>query len=176
VTVKRRVALAGLALGALLGGALAAVAARGPAAGSVAPCPPTGTLVAVRSADHRLRLCRAGRVEGSFRVALGRGGLDKRREGDERTPVGRYALGAPRGSERFHKFVPVGYPTEAQRAEGRTGSAIGVHGPDARFSWLGGATAWVDWTNGCIAVGTRREIDTIAEWVTQAGARTIAID
>lgn len=160
----------------VLGATVAALAVLRPAAASAAPCPPTGTLVAVHSADHRLHLCRAGRVEGSFRVALGRGGLDKRREGDERTPLGRYTLGAPRGSERFHRFVPVGYPTEAQRAEGRTGSAIGVHGPDARFAWLGAATAWVDWTNGCIAVGTRREIDTISEWVTRAGARAIAID
>jgi len=168
--------LAALVLGSILGAALAAVAVRRLAAPPAAPCPPSGTVVAVHSADHRLRLCRAGRVEGSFRVALGRGGLDKRREGDGRTPVGPYTLGAPRMSERFHRFVPVGYPTEAQQAEGRTGSAIGVHGPDARFRWLGGATAWVDWTNGCIAVGTRGEIDAIAEWVTRAGARTIAID
>jgi hypothetical protein len=176
VSVKRRVALAGLVLGTLLGVALAAVAVRGPGVAPVPPCPPTGTLVAVHTADHRLQLCRAGRVEGSFQVALGRGGLDKRREGDERTPLGRYALGTSRASERFHKFVPVGYPTEAQRAEGRTGSAIGVHGPDARFEWLGAATAWVDWTNGCIAVATRGEIDAIAEWVARAGARTITID
>ena len=174
--MKRRVALAGLLLGALLGAALAAVAVRGLAAPPAAPCPPTGTLVAVHSADHRLQLCRAGRVEGSFRVALGRGGLDKRREGDERTPVGRYALGAPRASERFHRFVPVGYPTDVQQAEGRTGSAIGVHGPDARFRWLGPATVWVDWTNGCIAVGTRGEIDAVADWVARAGARTITIE
>lgn len=176
MTVKRRVALAGLLLGALLGAALAAVVVRRLAAAPAVPCPATGALVAVHSAGHRLQLCRAGRVEGSFRVALGRGGLDKRREGDERTPVGRYALGAPRASKRFHRFVPVGYPTEAQRAEGRTGSAIGVHGPDARFRWLGPATVWVDWTNGCIAVGTRGEIDTVAEWVARAGARTITIE
>lgn len=175
--MKRRVALAGLVLGAILGAAIATLAVRRLVADPpAAPCPPTGTLVAVHSADHSLRLCRAGRVEGSFRVALGRGGLDKRREGDGRTPVGRYALGAPRASERFHTFVPVGYPTATQGAEGRTGSAIGVHGPDARFRWLGPATAWVDWTNGCIAVGTRAEIDAIAEWVTRARARTITID
>jgi murein L,D-transpeptidase YafK len=169
-------ALAGLVLASILGAALAALAVRRLAAAPAAPCPPTGTLVAVHSADHRLQLCRAGRVEGSFRVALGRGGLDKRREGDGRTPVGRYALGAPRASERFHRFVPVGYPSASQRAEGRTGSAIGVHGPDARFRWLGVASAWVDWTDGCIAVATRGEIDAIAGWVTRAEARTIVID
>jgi len=67
--------------------------------------------------------------------------------------------GVARASERFHEFVPVGYPTEAQRAEGRTGSAIGVHGPDARFRWLGPATVWVDWTNGCIAVSNADMVD-----------------
>jgi murein L,D-transpeptidase YafK len=168
--------LAALVLGTILGAVLAAVAVRRLAAAAAAPCPPTGTLVVVQSAGHRLQLCRAGRVEGSFPVALGRGGHDKRSEGDGRTPLGRYALGAPRASERFHRFVPVGYPTEEQRAEGRTGSAIGVHGPDARFRWLGAATVWVDWTNGCIAVGTQGEIDAIAEWVARAGARTITID
>jgi hypothetical protein len=34
----------------------------------------------------------------------------------------------------------------------------------------------VDWTNGCIAVAGRDEIDAIAEWMTRAGARTIVID
>ena len=174
--MKRRRTRAALVLGSILGAAVAAVVVRRLAAAPAVPCPPTGTLVAVHSADHRLQLCRAGRVEGSFRVALGRGGLDKRREGDSRTPLGRYALAAPRASERFHRFVPVGYPTEAQRAEGRTGSAIGVHGPDDRFRWLGPATVWADWTNGCIAVATRGEIDAVAEWVARAGARTITID
>ena len=141
-----------------------------------APCPPTGTLVAVHSADHSLTLCRAGGVEGRFHVALGRGGVDKRSEGDGRTPLGRYGFGTPRASTRFHRFIPVEYPTAAQRAEGRTGSAVGVHGPDARVRWLGRGSVLVDWTAGCVAVGTRDEIDAIAEWVTRHDARWITID
>jgi hypothetical protein len=146
------------------------------AAAPTAPCPPAGAHITVRAAEHRLYLCQAGRTEASFPVAIGRGGLDKRSEGDGRTPSGRYPLGTPRTSERFHRFLPVDYPTAAQRAEGRTGSAIGVHGPDARFRWLGPATTWVDWTAGCIAVGTRGEIDAVADWVTRSGARTITIE
>ena len=140
------------------------------------PCPAPGTVVAVHSSDRSLWLCRNGKEEGRFRVALGWGGLDKRSEGDRRTPTGRYALGVPRPSASFHRFVPVGYPTVAQASDGRTGGAIGIHGPDARFRALGRATTWVDWTAGCIAVGTRGEIDDIADWLTRSGARTITID
>jgi murein L,D-transpeptidase YafK len=140
------------------------------------PCPLSGTVVAVHSSDRSLWLCRDGKAQGRFRVALGRGGLDKRSEGDRRTPTGSYALGVPRASASFHRFVPVGYPTAAQASDGRTGGAIGIHGPDARFRALGPATTWVDWTAGCIAVGTRRDIDDIADWLSRSGARTIAID
>jgi hypothetical protein len=171
----RTVFLAGAAVCALLvlGAGLLARRAAQP---TTPPCPPAGETLMVRAAEHRLYLCQSGRTEASFRVAIGRGGLDKRSEGDGRTPGGRYPLAAARPSERFHRFLQVGYPTAEQRAEGRTGSAIGVHGPDARFRWLGPATAWVDWTAGCIAVGTRGEIDAIADWVTRTGARTITIE
>jgi murein L,D-transpeptidase YafK len=102
--------------------------------------------------------------------------MDKRVEGDERTPTGRYPLGAPRPSAPFHRFIPVGYPTAGQRAEGRTGGAIGIHGPDRRFRLLGSLTTRVDWTAGCLAVGSDAEIDRIAEWVAAARASSILIE
>jgi murein L,D-transpeptidase YafK len=166
------VAAGGLVLALGAGGWLVERFSRAPAQ----PCPPSGTVVAVHSSDRSLWLCRDGKGQGRFRVALGRGGLDKRSEGDRRTPTGRYALGVPRASASFHRFVPVLYPTAVQAADGRTGGAIGIHGPDARFRTLGRATTWVDWTAGCIAVGTRSEIDDIAVWLTRSGARTITID
>ena len=141
-----------------------------------APCPAQGRVVRVHAPSHSLFLCRDGRAEARYRVALGRGGMDKRVEGDERTPTGRYPLGAPRPSTPFHRFVPVGYPTAAQRAEGRTGGAIGIHGPDRRARLLGPLTTWVDWTAGCIAVGSDADVDRIAEWTTAAGASSIVIE
>lgn len=115
-------------------------------------------------------------MEGRFPVALGRGGLDKKREGDGRTPKGAYPLGAPRPSARFHRFVPVGYPTPEQRAQGLTGGDIGIHGPHAAFRPLGSLTTWVDWTEGCIAVGSRSEIEEVAAWVEAARPRAIAVE
>lgn len=71
-----------------------------------------------------------------------------------------------RAHERTAKrFVPIGYPTESQRASGATGGAIGVHGPRRSFAWAGGWNATVDWTRGCVAVATDEAITKIAAWV-----------
>ena len=129
------------------------------------PCPGDGAAVLVDSDARVLCLCRDGRPEAVFRVALGRGGVNKASEGDGRTPVGRYDLGTPRPSRRYRVFVPVAYPTTEEKARGLSGSDVGVHGPHLAFAWLRHATVWVDWTRGCIAVGTSREAEQIAAWV-----------
>src|SRR5262245_25299263 len=68
-------------------------------------CPAVGTLVQVDTSAHVLSLCRNGREEGFFRVALGEGGVDKRVEGDMRTPRGRYPLSRARASADYHLFL-----------------------------------------------------------------------
>jgi murein L,D-transpeptidase YafK len=138
-------------------------------------CPVDGTLVQVDTAAGVLSLCRSGQEARVFRIAVGRSGVNKRSEGDGKTPLGSYPLRPPRASGRYHVFIPVGYPTPEQSGQGLTGSAIGVHGPHIAFAWLGHATAWPDWTLGCIAVGTRVEIEAIATWVTVERAERINI-
>jgi L,D-peptidoglycan transpeptidase YkuD (ErfK/YbiS/YcfS/YnhG family) len=129
------------------------------------PCRADGLIVQIDTASRIMSLCRSGREEASFRVAVGRNGVDKRIEGDERTPRGRYSLSLARPSNRYHLFLAVGYPTGEQTKRGYTGGAIGLHGPHAAFTWLGHATVWPDWTLGCIAVSTRAEIEEVARWV-----------
>jgi murein L,D-transpeptidase YafK len=125
---------------------------------------------------HAMRLCEEDRVVQAYRVALGRGGVGKTRQGDGKTPIGEYSLGSPRPSARFGTFIPVGYPTPEQKEKGYTGSAIGIHGPDRRFKWLGRVTSWIDWTDGCIAVGRDEDIDSVAEWVKGKGVTRIFIE
>jgi hypothetical protein len=149
-----------LACAALL--ALLAGGARGAVAG---PCARAGTFVAIDARARRLALCAGGAADETFAVAFGVGGLGKTREGDNRTPLGPYALGAPRASHLFGTFIPVGYPTAAQARLGFTGGAIGIHGPARAFQWAGRANTAVDWTAGCIAVGSDAEIARIAGWV-----------
>lgn len=150
-----------------------------PPAVSQSPCPGNEPTVVVDAARRTLLLCGAnGKVEGRYRVSLGRKGLGKREEGDGKTPLGIYRLGKPRPSNSgFYTFIPVAYPTPEQRKAGYTGGAIGVHGPPEdwpEFVVQAGARLG-DWTLGCIAVATVKEIQTIAEWVRRTGAQTIHI-
>lgn len=131
----------------------------------VDPCEGEEASVVIETKKHRLFLCLEHTTVGTYRVAIGKGGTPKREEGDSKTPLGSYALGKPRPSRRFGTFIPVGYPTRKQRNEGYTGSAIGIHGPDRDFVWLGALTLLTDWTQGCIAVGTDASIEKIAAWV-----------
>jgi murein L,D-transpeptidase YafK len=183
MSIARRKLVRGAILG-LLVVAIIALAAAGSRNGLAAwarlsvphePCPTAGMLVQVDTRARVLALCRAGREEAFFRIALGRGGIDKRVEGDFRTPLGRYALSPGRSSRRFHLFLPVGYPTVEQARQGLTGSAIGVHGPDIGYAWLGHATVWADWTLGCIALGTQDEVEQVALWVRRNSVRQIVI-
>ena len=45
-----------------------------------------------------------------------------------------------------------------------TGSAIGIHGPKKGFERWGRLNSRVNWTHGCIAVATHREIEEIENW------------
>jgi murein L,D-transpeptidase YafK len=133
-------------------------------------------LVAIDTARHRLWTCANGRAAGEYTVALGSGGVGKTQQGDAKVPIGEYALGQPRGSSRFHTFIPVGYPTAEQRRRGYTGGDVGVHGPARGYEKLPASiNTSTDWTLGCIAVGSDEEIDAIAAWVRRTGAKTIAI-
>jgi L,D-transpeptidase catalytic domain len=173
--MKRRLVYLGVALAAIyavvVGGAWL-LANNGPPS---YPCPAAGTLVQVDTKTRFLSLCRNGRLDGRFRIARGHGGVNKQREGDRKTPLGSYTLAPARASSRFHLFLPVAYPSLEQRGRGYTGSDIGIHGPHVAFSWLGHATVWVNWTEGCIAVATHGEIEQIARWVRETGATEILI-
>ena len=120
-----------------------------------------------------LHLCEAGLSVGEYAVAMGKGGPGKRREGDNKTPVGRYLLGLPRASSSFGTFIPIGYPTPSQKRDGYTGSAIGIHGPSRTFAWAGSTNTAVDWTEGCIAVASDEAIEEIAAWVGEKEPRAV---
>lgn len=132
-----------------------------------------GHLVVVETRAHTLWLCSERRAVASMKVALGRGGVDKAREGDGRTPLGAYSLGTPRSSSRFGTFVPIGYPTAEQRARGLTGKDVGIHGPERRAAWLGSLSTWIDWTAGCVATGTDDEIAVVDAFVRERSPRVV---
>jgi hypothetical protein len=140
-------------------------------------CRTNETAVVVDTTGHRLYLCERGAVEGSFAVALGANGVDTRRTGDNRTPLGIYPLGTPRASANYHRFVPVAYPTPAQARAGFTGSAIGIHGPPRGLEGPARLLALVatDWTAGCIAVATNDDIEAVVRWLDTRNVRTVRL-
>jgi murein L,D-transpeptidase YafK len=140
-------------------------------------CRPGETVVVVDTTAHRLYLCEHGAVQASFAVALGVNGVDKRRAGDNRTPLGIYPLGVPRASASFHRFVPVAYPTPAQARAGFTGNAIGIHGPPRGLEGAARLQALVatDWTAGCIAVATNDDIEAIVRWLDTRNVRVVRL-
>jgi L,D-peptidoglycan transpeptidase YkuD (ErfK/YbiS/YcfS/YnhG family) len=144
------------------------------AAARSSPCEGRGTSVVVDLDRSRLWLCDEGEGVRSYRVAFGRAGVGKRKKGDEKTPVGTYSLGQGRASGAgFHRFLDVGYPTSSQIQAGYTGSAIGIHGPKDGWAWLGPLGVVKNWTAGCVAVASRRQIESIESWVRAESVRTV---
>ena len=140
------------------------------------PCYASETAIVILTSTHDLFLCENGRAIDRYTVALGSGGTGKRREGDDRTPLGSYPLSLGRPSKEFGTFLPVGYPTPAQRRQGFTGGAIGIHGPKRGARWLGRMGTVVDWTRGCVAVASDAQIKAVTSWVGRTKAAVVRIE
>jgi murein L,D-transpeptidase YafK len=134
-----------------------------------------GPLVLVETQAHTLALCENGAARGSFGVRLGKNGTGKAREGDGKTPLGRYALSDPQPSSSYGVFIPIGYPTSEQRRRGYTGSAVGVHGPGRGVRWLGSWVNTFDLTDGCVGIATDAEMERVAAWVRERHAKEIIL-
>lgn len=142
----------------LLQGAAALAAGAGIAPFAVA-APLWADRVLVLKAQRRLDLWRGGAVFKSFPIALGphpRG--PKRRAGDGRTPEGLYMIDGRNPYTPFHRELHISYPNAADRARARAahvrpGGEIYIHGMPARFGHTDPVKFFVDWTDGCIAVG-----------------------
>lgn len=155
---------------------LLALLSSSPALSVAGDCRANETAIVVDTRTHQMHLCGDGRIERTFVVALGMRGVGKQREGDNRTPLGRYGLGAPRASQHFHIFVPVQYPTPAQARLGFTGGAIGIHGPPRGWSFAELASLVAqDWTAGCIAVATDEDIEAVATWIRRHGVKDVRL-
>jgi murein L,D-transpeptidase YafK len=122
--------------------------------------------VVVLKTKHELVLLRGDHVVRSYRVALGRGGLEpKRRQGDGRTPEGLYRIDHRNPASKYHLALHISYPESsdkqrAQRLGVDPGGDIMIHGLPPEYSWVGGKHLLSDWTEGCIAV-TDSEIEEI---------------
>ncbi len=122
----------------------------------MAPSP--ADLVEIFKGERRMELKRDGRVLRRYRVALGFAPeKHKEREGDGRTPEGRYSIDARNPRSAFHLSLRVSYPDERDKAQAARlgvtpGGDIYIHGqPNGWRKFLAGHPRR-DWTTGCIAV------------------------
>ncbi len=118
-----------------------------------------------RKSTKSLYLCNAGKITSAVRLSIGRDGIGKTAEGDDKTPLGTYWLGFPRASSDFGIFIPVGYPNADDIKAGYTGGDIGIHAPARFWACMTFFTLGNDWTSGCVAVSRDQQIKDIAHWV-----------
>jgi len=116
--------------------------------------------------DHVLDLLAGGKVIRTYKVALGSGGVArKERQGDGRTPEGRYIIDSRNEHSAYYKSLHISYPNpEDRKRAARLGVSPGgdimIHGLPNGKGWIGAAHRMYDWTLGCVAV-TDDEIDEI---------------
>jgi len=123
--------------------------------------------IIVDKSDRRLELRQGNAVLATYRISLG-GAADagpKRREGDQKTPEGVYAIDWRNPKSMAHISLHISYPNEAdQAAADATGHSPGgnimIHGLPNGWGWLGPVHHLWDWTDGCIAV-TNKEMQEI---------------
>lgn len=158
--VSRRALLGTLAAAALLTAGVVWVIR------PVEPLPPglKADLLVVDKSARRLSVYAHGTLLRSYRVSLGREPVGpKRRQGDRRTPEGRYVIDHHNPASEFHLALHVSYPSPADTARALAvgyppGGDIMVHGMRNGYGWIGHAHLLVDWTIGCVAV-TDSEIE-----------------
>jgi len=88
------------------------------------------TLYVFKQVDGQVRYLK------DYYISVGRNGIDKQREGDKRTPLGVYHVRANLPRQKLPDFygsgaLPINYPNELDRREGRTGHGIWLHGVPA---------------------------------------------
>ncbi len=126
---------------------------------------PVADAVVIDKSDRELRLLSKGKVFRTFKIALGiRPEGDKKKEGDFKTPEGRYLLDTRNPNSDYFLSIHVSYPNGVDRREANQGGvdpggAIMIHGQPNLPSRSEAYYRTQDWTNGCIAVSNSDMID-----------------
>lgn len=108
-----------------------------------------------------------------YYLTVGRNGIEKRSEGDKRTPVGVYTISGRIPGSQLSDFYgpgafPLSYPNEWDQAQGRSGHGIWLHGvPSGTYSRPPRAS------DGCLVV-SNPDWQEIAQYI-QTGTTPVVI-
>jgi murein L,D-transpeptidase YafK len=115
-------------------------------------------LIVVSKPERRMQLLRQGQPIRAYEISLGGDPVGhKQREGDERTPEGRYTIDWRNGNSSAYLSLRISYPSAADAARAASagqnpGGNIMIHGLVNGWGFLGSLHRLWDWTDGCIAV------------------------
>jgi murein L,D-transpeptidase YafK len=124
---------------------------------------PVADRIVVDKSERLLAVYNGSTIVKSFRIALGKNpDGPKRKQGDKRTPEGRYTIDYRNPKSAYYRALHISYPnrTDIQMAQAlgvSPGGAIMIHGLPNGVAAVGEGE---DWTEGCIAV-TNQAMDEI---------------
>ena len=108
----------------------------------------------VHKSERRLELYRGSKLVRQYAIGLGSAPVGhKFKEGDGKTPVGRYVIDRRNPRSQFYLSLGISYPSERDRRVAALlgvdpGGDIFIHGQPSKMS----KGSKGDWTAGCIAV------------------------
>jgi murein L,D-transpeptidase YafK len=115
-------------------------------------------LIVIDKSERRMVLYDGGAEIARYRIALGFAPEgDKERQGDGKTPEGRYRIDFKNPRSQFHLSLKISYPDAADRAAAEAAGAdpggdIFIHGTPGTSGVPAALVPRRDWTLGCIAV------------------------
>jgi len=143
------------------------------------PQPIKADSVIVAKKAHTLTLMNQGKILVTYNVALGGEPVGpKTRQGDHKTPEGKYVLDHRNIHSQFYRSIHITYPNSRDVAQAKKmgvspGGDVFIHGLPNRYGWVGKGHRLKDWTDGCIAV-TNEEMDEI--WMAVPDGTPIEIE
>ena len=114
--------------------------------------------VLVDKSEKRLYLMWQGHQYAYFPVTFGKNPKGhKQKQGDERTPEGRYILDYKNFNSAYYKSIHISYPNAQDRKNARRmgidpGGDIMIHGQVNGWGCASSLMQTFNWTNGCIAL------------------------
>lgn len=121
-------------------------------------------LVTVKKSQKTMILSYKGKTIKRYQIALGRSPRGRKiKEGDHKTPEGRYFLDYKKANSSFYKAIHISYPNQVdiKRAKAlgvEPGGQIMIHGQKNNTKVPARIQQKYNWTNGCIAL-TNGEMD-----------------
>ncbi|WP_434714640.1 L,D-transpeptidase family protein (plasmid) [Rhizobium sp. YTUHZ045] len=124
-----------------------------------APPEQRADLIRVYKSERRMVLFRGDAAISAYQISLGSAADagPKQREGDEKTPEGRYEIDWRNPKSVAHLSLHISYPNPNEQHEAEVngyppGGSIMIHGLPNGWGLLGWIHRLWDWTDGCIAV------------------------